>query len=239
MKIQKILVGTVVLSFVSTVFSFAAPPVEGPFMGGGKKGGKISAHLQKPRIAPEVRKNLLDTVKKSVWQELVRQRMSNGLNIMNDADLSIRPGGVLEVLSADAATSKPFRAAKPASIPFATGAARQVFPEMGLEIVDDENLSLRPITAQPVSSSVSSEVRESFPALNLEIVNDADFTIRPITLAPSSPNAIANMEKSLTRVGQSKQNLPALLPAPVRQYMPGLGYILDDADSSFIPESGK
>jgi len=78
--------------------------------------------------------------------------------------------------------------------------------------------------------SNASPVRESFPELGVEILNDADGTIRPIA---GEGNVPAPQTKTDLGSGFRPGNAETV---PVREHLPGAGYILDDEAGTFVPE---
>lgn len=75
-------------------------------------------------------------------------------------------------------------------------------------------------------------VRESFPGLGVEILNDADGTIRPIGAQGTVPAVAPKNQMPLGSglVPADKVNVP------VREHLPGVGYVLDDEAGTFVPE---
>lgn len=91
-----------------------------------------------------------------------------------------------------------------------------------------EAVSLR----QRYPQNVSGPVRQTFPEEGVEIANDADLTLRPIGGTQNTP-VTTPKSRAPWMVGTVFEGIPN---APIREYFPGMGYILDDADGTFVPE---
>ncbi len=232
MKIQKLILGIVIIGTMAVPAS-----AQGLFKP--SRIVKVVSSFKGPRVV----NNIEQAVRKAIQQGVVRSYNRDlGVVIMNDDEMTIRPAKILRKAIVEPSAADMNNMATRVW-PVSTAPAREAFQfqDVRMEIVDDPDLSLRVVT-QPADvrptnlpgTKATSEVRESFPDAGLQIMNDADLSIRPINeTADNRP--LKGIEKVL-EASVAPVSLPTTLMEPVREHLPGLGYILDDADGTFVPE---